>query len=116
MTYEEGEDINIKTAQDLIAWIDKDKSEEGEVAKEISIMDLAFKNINGLIAFAQYIGMEVMDVKPTVVEKQVVVPDVKISADLSRVTSDYQRSENERGAERRTYQWVVSELVDKLRG
>ena len=99
-----------------VAWVSSDKDEDTDVAENLSIMNGSLQCIDAMVAFAQYIGMEVGEVKPIVVEKQVVVPDVRMSADLSKAKDDWQRSENEKGAEKRTYQWVVSELADKLRG
>ena len=111
-----GDDVDVHAIGVMIAWINKTNDGEKEVAEGISLSSDAIGHIGALGSFAQYVGIPVEGIEPITIEKQVVVPDVKMSADLSRVQSDHQRSENEMGAEKRAYQWVVSELADKLRG
>lgn len=47
-----------------------------------------------------------------VMEAQIVDRDKEIV----RVKADYQRSENERGSEKRVFQWVVETMAEQLKG
>jgi len=114
--YKEGEgnnNVDVSVGNIPICWFHD--YDEKEAEDEMSIWSTAINHIEALRVVARYIGVPTQGVEPIIVEKQVMVQDVEKDKELAKAKTDWQRSENERGAEKRTYQWVVSELAEKLR-
>lgn len=78
--YTKGTDIDINFKDELIAYVSSTREEKETVEEAITFMGKTITNINGLIQIAQYLGIEVGEVKPvTLTDKQIESYESKIN-------------------------------------
>jgi len=79
MSYKDGDDIDVKFADEvLLAWIPASMEADKDAAKNISVYNGdVLKNVPMLGQLAQFFGIEVGDIKPIEVAKEVVREDTQ---------------------------------------